>query len=82
MRKDLKETEVIRLAIASQKHDRELFKEILGEHPNRNVLLRGALGIILTLVYEQADEDNSPEDILDQMLLDYTATNMSSDNGQ
>lgn len=81
MRKDLKETEVIRLAMASQKHDRKLFKEILDEHPNRNVLLRGALGVILTLVYEQSDEENSPEDILDQMLLDYTATNMNMGNG-
>lgn len=83
MNKDLKETEVIRLAIASQKNDRELFRELLQQFPNRNVLLRGALGVILTMVYEQADDENTPEQILDQMLLEYTATNMSAetDNG-
>lgn len=81
MSKDLNETEVIRLAIASQKNDRELFREVLDQFPNRNTLLRGALGVILTMVYEQSDDDNTPEEILDQMLLEYTSTNMKMENG-
>lgn len=78
--KDLKETEVLRLALASQKNDRDLVKKILAENPNR-LLLKGALGVILTMIYEQTDDDNSPEDILDRMLLDYTHTNMKTENG-
>lgn len=81
MQKDLKETEVLRLAIASQKNDKELARKILNEYPNKAVLLRGAIGVILTMVYETADEENSPEDILDQMLMEYTLTNMDLENG-
>lgn len=82
MQKNLKETEVIRLAMASEKNDRELFRQILNENSNRNVLLRGALGIILAMVYEQSDEENTAELILDQMLMDYTASNMELENGK
>lgn len=81
MQKDMKETEVLRLAIASQKNDKELARKILNNFPNKAVLLRGAIGVILTMVYEAADDENSPESILDQMLMDYTLTNMDLENG-
>lgn len=81
VQRDLKETEVLRLAIATQKNDRELFRSILDTNSNRNILLRGAIGVILSMVYGMVEDDKSAEDILDDLLMDYTMANMNLDNG-